>query len=383
MAKVEGTFLMSKNKRKMSKKSIIEKISERFDKKTMSKFVDLDAFSDVDHWYSSGVPRIDYKMNTLGFPPGIIEIAGPSMCGKTTLALHSMAAFLRKYIENGFAIILSSEGRDNKEYAERIGINTSDVLVVKSKFVEDLLLKAQSLINNITEEWQKEGNSGKPRFFFMWDSLGSTLSRAEISTMDQNLLKMEKSEESGKGYELDHEQMAAFAKQAKKMAKFMMAHSYESHTSFVIINHVHDKIGGTPGTKSGGGKWVEYMPTIRLKMVKIANLKGRDPNEIGGQTTMIEIIKSDYGTKHKFNVDILLGHGFILTEEDIDFGVAEEIIEAPSAKVREALNGKLRWKSAPELYDLYKNPKTASLLRVLHKKITRLYHEKVLKNHGK
>lgn len=366
----------------MSKLDIIKSIGKKFDK-GVSTFKELDSFADATGWYSTGVPIADFKLSTLGFPAGIIEIAGPSQCGKTTFALHAMGEFLRSNPDNGFAVILSSEGRDNKEYAEKIGINTEEVMVVKSKFVEDLLLKAQSIQKEIQVKWLQSGNKEKPRFFFMWDSIGSTLSKAEVSTMEQNMAKMEKAQEKGGEYDIDHEQMAAFAKQAKKLAKFMLANAFEYNTSFVMINHVHDKIGGTPGTKSGGGKWIEYMPSIRLKMAKISNIKGRNQDEVVGQVSQIEIIKSDYGTRHKFNVDILLGYGFILTEEDIDFGVAQGFIEAPSAKVRTALNGKLKWKSSHELHELYMNPKTANLVKILHRKITQEYHKLVLKKHGK
>lgn len=367
----------------MSKKNILDKITKEFDSKTFKRLSDVDHFSDVSFWYPTGVPLLDLKLNTLGFCPGIIEIAGPSMSGKTTLGLHSMGQFAKRTKDSGFLIILSSENRDNSEYAEILGVDPDEVLLVKSKFVEDLILKMQSLINKIRAYWAQDGNVGEPKFYVMWDSLGATMSRAEIETMDGNLEKMEKSESSGKGdYKLDHEQMASFAKNAKKMAKYLLAKSYDSIVSFIVINHVHDNIGSV-GKKSGGGSWVEYMPTIRIRMVKIGSIKGRKEGEIIGQETLIEIVKSDYGIKHKFKVPLLFGYGFILSEEDIDFAIDEEIIDAPSSRVREALGGKLKWKSQNEFYDLYMDKKTAPLMKVLHGKIEKAYHEIVSSKHNK
>ena len=39
----------------------------------------------------------------------------------------------------------------------------------------------------------------KPKFFFLWDSLGATLSKNELETLEENTQRMERALEKGEG----------------------------------------------------------------------------------------------------------------------------------------------------------------------------------------
>ena len=79
---------------------------------------------------STGSPELDWNLRTFGLPTGIIEIAGRSRSGKTTEGLEAMKYFLAENPDTGLACILSSENRDNKDYAIQLGVDISRVAII-------------------------------------------------------------------------------------------------------------------------------------------------------------------------------------------------------------------------------------------------------------
>ena len=80
---------------------IIDKLVKRFDNENIIKFSEKDAFADMKSWAHSGSPELDFNLGTFGFPQGIVEIAGASRGGKTTLALEAMKNFQKENKEDG------------------------------------------------------------------------------------------------------------------------------------------------------------------------------------------------------------------------------------------------------------------------------------------
>ena len=80
-------------------KSLIDKIVDRFNSSDVIKFSQKDSFSEIKSWCHSGSPTLDYNLHTFGLPTGIIEIAGKSRSGKTTLGLMAMKAFLKETVK--------------------------------------------------------------------------------------------------------------------------------------------------------------------------------------------------------------------------------------------------------------------------------------------
>ena len=93
-------------------KSIIDKIVQKFNSEDVIKFSDKNGFAEVESWAHTGSPSLDYNLHTFGLPTGIVEIAGASRSGKTTIGLMAMKYFLSENPENGIAVILSSENRE-------------------------------------------------------------------------------------------------------------------------------------------------------------------------------------------------------------------------------------------------------------------------------
>ncbi|MES2212179.1 MAG: DNA recombination/repair protein RecA, partial [Pseudomonadota bacterium] len=76
---------------------------------------------------SSGSFGLDAALGVWGFPKGrVVEIFGPESSGKTTLALHAIAACQR---EGGVAAFVDAEHALDPLYAERLGVNLTDLIV--------------------------------------------------------------------------------------------------------------------------------------------------------------------------------------------------------------------------------------------------------------
>lgn len=350
--------------------SIADRLVERFDSEDVIKFSDKDNFKDIKSWAFTGSPQLEYNLGILGFPTGMIEIAGPSRSGKTTLGLLGMKYFLDNE-PNGVAVILSSENRDNKEYALKLGIKPEQVVIIKIRFVEDMFMKVKKIIDDTREIFTEE-EWGEPEFYFLWDSLGATLAKAELDTMEENTKAMEKAMEKDKKAELKHAQMGAFAKQAKMFAKFITAEMYDNVVHFVMLNHVYDKMSGRGGKASGGGKWVEFFPCLRLQMAVIGHEK-IDDVEVA-QLSRVKVIKNDFGSRKQTDLMILLGRGVVLSDEDIEFGVDEGIIEKKSKTVF-SFKGKMEWRSKRTFFQLYEEDN--KLLPLMTKLIMKARHNQV------
>ena len=135
--------------------SLIDKIVKKFNSEDVIKFSEKDGFKDMKSWAHTGSPSLDYNLHTFGLPTGIVEIAGKSRCGKTTLGLMAMKWFLKENPEDGIAIILSSENRDNKDYALQLGLPVNRIIIVKVKYVEAMFMQVKKLIMDTDELMKK------------------------------------------------------------------------------------------------------------------------------------------------------------------------------------------------------------------------------------
>ena len=348
-------------------KSIIDKIVQKFNSEDVIKFSDKDGFKDIKSWAHTGSPTLDYNLRTFGLPTGIIEIAGKSRSGKTTLGLMAMKCFLQENPDDGIAVILSSENRDNKDYALQLGLPVSRIIIVKVKYVEAMFMQVKKLIMD-ADEVMKEMKM-KPKFFFLWDSLGATLSKSELDTMEENTKRMEKELQKGtevEDIELKNEKMMAFAKEAKKFAKSIMSEMYAHVMHFDMLNHQYaQSTMGVTTRKSTAGERDELKPTLRLSM-KLKNHEKIDDVEVA-QITEVKVVKNDFGSREKTDIRILLGFGIILSQDDIDYALENGILKKEGAKKVSFMNGRLSWSSPRELFNLYYEHN--KMLKVLHNKI--------------
>src|SRR5213596_4274637 len=76
---------------------------------------------------STGSLGLDIALGVGGLPRGrVIEIYGPESSGKTTLALHTVAEGQKK---GGICAFIDAEHALDVTYAQKLGINLSDLLI--------------------------------------------------------------------------------------------------------------------------------------------------------------------------------------------------------------------------------------------------------------
>ena len=125
-------------------KLTIDKLEKSYGKGVVMK-MDEGSIAKVEV-ISTGSLGLDMALGVNGFPRGrIIEIYGPESSGKTTLALHCIAEAQKK---GGMAAFIDAEHAFDRFYAEKIGINTSELLISQPDDGEQALEIAENLIRS-------------------------------------------------------------------------------------------------------------------------------------------------------------------------------------------------------------------------------------------
>ena len=95
---------------------------------------------------SSGSIGLNFALGVGGFPRGrIIEIYGPESSGKTTLALHAIAEAQKL---GGIAAMIDAEHAFDRFYAEKLGVDTTNLLIAQPDNGEQALEIAEQLIRS-------------------------------------------------------------------------------------------------------------------------------------------------------------------------------------------------------------------------------------------
>ncbi|MEP6737943.1 MAG: ATPase domain-containing protein, partial [Chryseolinea sp.] len=103
----------------------LDKLEKTYGKGTVMKLSD-EKVMDVPA-ISTGSIGLDIALGIGGIPRGrITEIYGPESSGKTTLTLHCIAEAQKK---GGLAAFIDAEHAFDKAYAEKLGIDTENLLI--------------------------------------------------------------------------------------------------------------------------------------------------------------------------------------------------------------------------------------------------------------
>ena len=95
---------------------------------------------------SSGSLALDVALGVGGYPRGrVVEIYGPESSGKTTMALHAIAACQK---EGGTAAFIDAEHALDPVYAKRLGVDTDNLLLSQPDTGEQGLEIADALVSS-------------------------------------------------------------------------------------------------------------------------------------------------------------------------------------------------------------------------------------------
>src|SRR6188474_948861 len=249
---------------------------------------------------STNCLSLDAAIGVGGLPRGrIIEIYGPESSGKTTLALQVVASAQR---ESGICAYIDAEHAMDPDYAGKLGVNIDDLLISQPDSGEQALEIAETLIRSNSVD------------VIVIDSVAALVPRAELDgEMGDSLPGLQ----------------ARLMSQALRKITAIVANS---HTCFIFINQLREKIGvffGSPETTTGG-KALKFYASVRLDIRRIETLK--EGTDAVGNRTRVKVVKNKMAPPFKqAEFDILYGHGISREGGIIDLGVEHGFVRKAGA----------------------------------------------------
>ena len=131
--------------RKKALSAALGQIEKQFGKGSVMRLGDAPAIWDVEA-VSTGSLGLDIALGIGGLPRGrVVEVFGPESSGKTTLTLQVVAEVQRA---GGTAAFVDAEHALDPSYAEKLGVNISDLLVSQPDTGEQALEITDMLVRS-------------------------------------------------------------------------------------------------------------------------------------------------------------------------------------------------------------------------------------------
>jgi recombination protein RecA len=245
---------------------------------------------------STGSLGLDIALGVGGLPRGrIVEIYGPESSGKTTLTLQTIAQMQKL---GGTCAFIDAEHALDVGYAQKLGINLSDLLISQPDTGEQAL--------EITDALVRSGSVD----LVVIDSVAALTPRAEI--------------EGDMGDSLPGLQARLMSQALRKLTGSIN----RTNTLVIFINQIRMKIGvmfGSPETTTGGNA-LKFYASVRLDIRRTGSIKSGD--EVIGNETKVKVVKNKIAPPFKeAHFDILYGEGTSREGEILDLGADNKIVE--------------------------------------------------------
>ena len=274
----------------------IEQIEKSFGKGAVMRMNESGDMAENIQAISTGSIGLDQALGIGGVPRGrIVEIFGAESAGKSTLALSCLAQAQKN---GGQAAYIDVEHAMDPSYAQKIGVNNKELLILQPNSAEEAL--------EITDHLVASGALD----IIVVDSVAALVPRAELEG------------------EMGDYHVGAQARLMSQALRKLTATIHKTNTTCIFINQLREKVGvifGSPEV-TPGGRALKFYSSVRIDLRRSESIKiGED---LIGNKVRVRVVKNKVAPPFKkAELEILYNEGISKEAELLDIGVTKNIIE--------------------------------------------------------
>ena len=194
--------------------------------------------------------------------------------------------------------MIDAEHAFDRFYAEKLGVNISELLIAQPDSGEQALAIAEELIHSSAVD------------LIVIDSVAALTPKAEITG------------------EMGDNKVGLQARLMSQALRKMTASVNKTGTTVIFINQLREKIGvmfGNPETTTGGNA-LKFYASVRLDIRRTGQIK--DGEQIKGNQVRVKVVKNKVAPPFKkAEFDLMFNEGISRIGEILDFAVAAEVVK--------------------------------------------------------